>query len=272
MYIIEGGGFSVSGNAIASGSGVMFFNTGSNYTANYGTNNTSGTYGAINLSGNSQLVNLTAATSGVYQNILLFQDPNDTQALSVSGNTLLGQNNATSIIYAPKAAVNVSGNTHFYAPLIAADLNLSGNVIAQAVAAPAAAGLTPAQVQTAYGLNQISFSANGRAVPGTGSGQTIAIVDAYDDPNIGSDLQKFDQAFGLPNANLTKATPEGMPAPNAGWSEEIALDVEWAHAVAQREHPAGGSHFRVASGYAPSGRLCPATAWGHHGFDELGYE
>ncbi len=232
VYIIEGGGFSVSGNAVASGSGVTIFNTGGNYNANYGTSNTGGSYGAINLSGNSQLVNLTAPTSGTYQNILIFQDPNDSQTLSISGNTLVGKNNATSIFYAPKATLNVSGNSELFAPLIVDDLTISGNVIAQAVPTPTAAGLTPAQVQTAYGFNQISISANGKSVPGTGSGQTIAIVDAYDDPNISSDLHTFDQAFGLPNPNFTKATPEGQPAVDAGWSQEIALDVEWAHAVA----------------------------------------
>ena len=54
-------------------------------------------------------------------------------------------------------------------------------------------GLSPSQVKTAYGVNQITFG----NVVGNGAGQTIAIVDAYFDPNIRSDLAKFDAQFGL---------------------------------------------------------------------------
>jgi subtilase family serine protease len=50
--------------------------------------------------------------------------------------------------------------------------------------------MTPAEIRTAYGINSLA---------GNGAGQTIAIVDAYDDPTIASDLQAFDAAFGLPD-------------------------------------------------------------------------
>lgn len=93
--------------------------------------------------------------------------------------------------------------------------------------------LTPAQVRQAYGFNQITFS--GGAVQGTGAGQTIAIVDAYNDPNIGGDLAQFDQTFGLAAASLKVVNQSGgsaLPATDAGWAVEIALDVEWAHAIA----------------------------------------
>jgi hypothetical protein len=90
-------------------------------------------------------------------------------------------------------------------------------------------GYTPATIKSYLGLS------------GTGSGQTIAIVDAYDDPNIAADLAKFDSTFALPApASFTKVTQtgatSGFPTADATWSLEIALDVEWAHAVA----PAAG--------------------------------
>ena len=89
---------------------------------------------------------------------------------------------------------------------------------------------TPSQIRHAYGFDQITF-ANG-AIVGDGSGQTIAIVDAYDDPFIFSDLHHFDQTFGLPDPpSFVKAMQVGTRA-NAGWAGEIALDVEWAHAIA----------------------------------------
>src|SRR5262249_18340219 len=86
--------------------------------------------------------------------------------------------------------------------------------------------LTPAQIRHAYGIDQISFSTNGQTVAGDGAGQTIAIVDAYDDPSIQSDLAHFDSVFGLPIPVFAKATPQGQPAIDPGWSSEIALDVE----------------------------------------------
>jgi subtilase family serine protease len=92
---------------------------------------------------------------------------------------------------------------------------------------------TPAQIRHAYGFDQITFSANGTSMAGDGRGQTIAIVDAYDDPNIQSDLAHFDQVFNLPAPVLVRASPQGtLPSPDAGWAQEISLDVEWAHAIA----------------------------------------
>ncbi len=94
-------------------------------------------------------------------------------------------------------------------------------------------GYTPAQIRAAYGINQITF--NNGAVAGNGSGETIAIVDAYSDPKIASDLQQFDSYFGLPNPTLSIVNQTGgtrLPSANASWSTEIALDVEWAHAIA----------------------------------------
>ena len=65
-------------------------------------------------------------------------------------------------------------------------------------------GFTPQQIRAAYGIDQIMFG----SIVGDGSGQTIAIVDAYDhpgllnssDPNFAtSDLAMFDKQFGLPD-------------------------------------------------------------------------
>ena len=96
-------------------------------------------------------------------------------------------------------------------------------------------GYTPAQIRASYGFDKITF--NNGTVAGDGSGTTIAIVDAYDDPKIANDLQQFDLQFGLPDPVLTKVNENGgtsLPAANAGWISEIALDVEWAHAIAPK--------------------------------------
>jgi hypothetical protein len=99
-------------------------------------------------------------------------------------------------------------------------------------------GFTPTEITTAYGINQVTFG----TVTGTGAGQTIAIIDAYSDPDITHDLQAFDAAFGLANSTLTIESQTGsttsLPttdpagAGNDNWEGETALDVEWAHATA----------------------------------------
>lgn len=101
-------------------------------------------------------------------------------------------------------------------------------------AASGPSGMTPSQLQTAYGFNKLSFQ-NGA----NGTGQTIAIVDAYHDPTIQSDLQAFDRAFGLADPpSLTVMSQTGSTTilppvdPTGGWEVEEALDVEWAHALA----------------------------------------
>ena len=90
-------------------------------------------------------------------------------------------------------------------------------------------GYQPVQFQTAYALPSSS----------AGSGQTIAIVDAYDDPNIESDLSVYSTQFVLPqcttaNGCFKKVNQTGgssYPSKNAGWALEISLDVEIAHAL-----------------------------------------
>ncbi len=91
-------------------------------------------------------------------------------------------------------------------------------------------GYSPQQIQDAYGVNQIKFS-NG-SVTGNGAGQTIAIVDAYNDPNIASDLAKFDAQYGLSAPPSFTVDNLGAKTTNAGWALEESLDVEWAHALA----------------------------------------
>jgi subtilase family serine protease len=89
-------------------------------------------------------------------------------------------------------------------------------------------GMSPAQIKQAYGFPAIY----------QGSGEVIAIVDAYDDPDIETDLNTFSKKFGLPacttaNGCFTKLYASGtQPQGDSGWGEEMSLDVEWAHAIA----------------------------------------
>jgi hypothetical protein len=96
----------------------------------------------------------------------------------------------------------------------------------------AQSGYTPAQVTGAYGLNAITFkSSNGSTVKGDGTGETIALIEMYSDPNLQSDLHTFDAQYGLPDPSLTVVNMAGS-ATDASWGVEQSLDVEWAHAIA----------------------------------------
>ncbi|MFI5259428.1 MAG: S8 family serine peptidase, partial [Candidatus Limnocylindrales bacterium] len=108
-----------------------------------------------------------------------------------------------------------------------------------------------------YGLSALGAGALGAGLPTPpdGTGQTIAIVDAYDDPSIYPALDAFDSQFGLTDSGpslyrqygpassfLTVLNQQGQPTslpasdPNGAgtgnWEVEEALDVEWVHAIA----------------------------------------
>jgi hypothetical protein len=124
IYIIEGGGFTVTGNASVAGAGVMIYNAGSNYPG------TGGNFGGITFSG-SGTFHLSAPTSGTYAGILIFQSRQNTRALSFSGNAMAGMGGT---IYAANALLSMSGNASLQNALDVGMLNLSGNVALTQVA------------------------------------------------------------------------------------------------------------------------------------------
>jgi len=85
-------------------------------------------------------------------------------------------------------------------------------------------GILPSQFRAAYGFNQ---------VPNQGQGATIALVDAFDDPNIESDLAFYASYFHLTPCNFQKVKV-GNPPGDTGWGLEMSLDVEQACALAPK--------------------------------------
>ncbi|HEY3960713.1 MAG TPA: S53 family peptidase [Solirubrobacteraceae bacterium] len=110
---------------------------------------------------------------------------------------------------------------------------------------PFAGSLTPSELTGAYGLD---------GLPAPATTQTIAIVDAFDDPTIVSDLAHYDKQFGLLECTTGTGcfrkinqegseSPQELPAsngngeePEAGWALEISTDVEVAHSLCQSCH------------------------------------
>jgi hypothetical protein len=137
-------------------------------------------------------------------------------------------------------SVSAAGQVHpTYVPLNASDYTGS--------ASPT--GLSPSQIRGAYGLGLYGSGLTfpGTSIQGDGSGQTIAIVDVYDDPFALNDLNKFSAYYGLPQfnaagdptfqkldeyggASLPGTDPAG--AGNDTWEIEESLDIEMAHAMA----------------------------------------
>jgi hypothetical protein len=68
---------------------------------------------------------------------------------------------------------------------------------------------TPSQVRNAYGISQIAYG----ATPGTGAGQTIAIIDPGNDPDVQADLTTFDSTYGLPAPPSFTVTGENGTRP-----------------------------------------------------------
>jgi len=91
--------------------------------------------------------------------------------------------------------------------------------------------LTPQQLHAAYSLPDEAPSA-----------QTIAVVDAFDDPTAEADLAVYDEQFGLPacttaNGCFRKLDEQGrtspLPPEDGEWASEISIDVQMAHAICE---------------------------------------
>jgi subtilase family serine protease len=110
--------------------------------------------------------------------------------------------------------------------LVRSDLRKSAASVLASKLAPS--GLSPANLVSAYKLPTTA-----------GSGQTVAIVDAYDDPSAESDLNVYRTQYGLgacttANGCFKKVNQNGgtsYPTGDVGWAEEISLDVDMVSAV-----------------------------------------
>ncbi len=105
--------------------------------------------------------------------------------------------------------------------------DITGHRGIQPLAAPS--GFGPSDLQSAYALPSST----------AGSGQTVAIVDAYDDPNAAADLATYRSQYGLPACTAAsgcfkKVNENGgttLPTADAGWAGEISLDLDMVSAV-----------------------------------------
>ena len=107
----------------------------------------------------------------------------------------------------------------------------------------AAKGVTPAAV-TPNGWGATDLQSAYNLPTDGGAGQTVAIVDAFDDPNAEADLAIYREQYGLPacttaNGCFSKVDQRGgtsYPTPDSGWAGEISLDLDMVSAVAPYAH------------------------------------
>ena len=116
---------------------------------------------------------------------------------------------------------------------------------------PLAGSISPQQISVAYGFNDVVFDGYTKvitrqglkfvpySIPGTGAGQTIAIIEIGIDPHIESDANVFSKQYGLPTLNTSNFTEYNAPGSTkdastdpTGFAQETSIDVEWAHAIA----------------------------------------
>ncbi len=129
-------------------------------------------------------------------------------------------------------------------------------------------GLRPSDLHRAYKLPEEA-----------GAPQTIALIDAYDDPHAEADLRVYDETFGLPPCNTTngcfeKVNEHGetghLPATEEGWAMEISLDVQIAHATCEScrillVEASSSSYENLATAELTAGRLGAteiSNSWG----------
>jgi len=135
---------------------------------------------------------------------------------------------------------------------------------AQCIAFAGLACYTPQILHTAY---RVPWTIDGKWA---GTGQQIAIVDAFGSPTVAADLAIYDAAFGLPAANLHVYYPNGkvpysliaQRSLQAGWAEETSLDVQTVHDFAPGARinlivasSPNGNDLNVAERYAVTNNL-----------------
>ena len=114
------------------------------------------------------------------------------------------------------------------------NLAVVGHLNGEMANATTPTGYGPSDLRSAYALSST-----------TGVGQTVAIVDAYDDKTAAADLATYRSNYGLPacttaNGCFKKVNQSGVagsyPANNVGWATEISLDLDMVSAICPNCH------------------------------------
>jgi hypothetical protein len=218
IYAIAGGGLSISGNGSVKGSGVLIYNAGSNYP------NPGGSFGSITLSTNAVL-NISAATTGTYAGVAVFQSRDNTLAITVGGSSVI--NLQGGLLYAIKAQLTLSSSAAVRrAPTIVDTLRISGTAVikntdsnsAQSVSVPDVA----AEQQAAFSLIPASASGANRQPPAHVPANFV--MDTASPPTLGTNVSVV--AVSSPTLLESSATKGRVTDENVMIEELGSLDVK----------------------------------------------
>ncbi len=151
--------------------------------------------------------------------------PSKTEPYAVCGHARPGHSACLAILVPSASALSSSRVPRPSSPAVVSP-SLSGTGVG--------GGYAPADLRSAYNLPSET----------AGSGQTVAIVDAFDDPKAESDLAVYRSHYGLPacttaNGCFKKVNQKGeakYPAAEAGWAVEISLDIDMVSAACPNCH------------------------------------
>ncbi len=140
---------------------------------------------------------------------------------------------ATALLHS--CALPHAGHASCFAVLRAKELLLADGAQRPAAGSSTTSGYTAQDLQSAYSLPSSS----------AGTGQTVAVVDAFNDPNAASDLNVYRTAYGLPACTVSSGcfqqlnqdgATSPLPATNAGWAQEESLDIDMVSAICPNCH------------------------------------
>ena len=151
--------------------------------------------------------------------------PSTSEPYAACGRPTPGHSECLAILVPSTPSASLSGSPQLAGPLGVGRPDSGGGV---------GGGYDPTDLRSAYNLPSAS----------AGSGQTVAIVDAFDDPNAESDLGIYRSRYGLSacttgNGCFKKVNETGgtsLPEANAGWAVEISLDLDMVSAACSNCH------------------------------------
>jgi len=196
-----------------------------------------GTPGTYTLTFTVQAADGTALT-GTYPTPITLSDSDTSGATRLSTTTVPGSGTVVSLIYSGLGGSTLGG---FHGATITATSGPASFQVpflssGACVTYKAISGYYPCDLQNAYSLPSTS----------AGFGQTIAIVDAFDDPNAEADMTVYRAQFGLPpcttaNGCFRKVNQSGVQnsppvVDTIGWSVEASLDLDMASAICPNCH------------------------------------
>jgi hypothetical protein len=211
VYVIAGGNLTVQNLATLTGSGVLIYMTGANYP------NSGGSFGSI-LINNGATVTLSAAATGTYAGVAIFQDRANAIAITLNGTSVV--NLQGGLLYAVKAKLTIASSAVLkHAAIVVKQLNISGT--------SASTDIKTASSQVATASAAATVSANAQPALALTAGTSVPQTTPASNPtpagSASSMVQARNAAPTIQIAVVAAAAPGAGAATNdaqASWADD----------------------------------------------------